>query len=65
MDDHRRGETLEQGLGPPPNGLSLGGGAELAAMAIELDGARRWTATLFGALMTITVVLAHAAHAGP
>ncbi|HSJ17792.1 MAG TPA: hypothetical protein VK920_06835 [Solirubrobacterales bacterium] len=55
-------ETREQGLGPPPNGTPLGGGAETTAMALESHRVCRWTVTLLGALMTITVVLAHAAH---
>jgi hypothetical protein len=64
MDDHRRGETLEQGFGLPPSAGALGGGAELAAMALELDRVRRWTATLLGAVLTVSVLLAHAGLAG-
>ena len=64
MDDHRRGETLEQGFGLPPSAGALGGGAELAAMAFEFNHLCRWTATLLGTLLTISVLLAHAAQAG-
>jgi hypothetical protein len=62
MDDHQRGDTLEQGFGPPPSAEPLGGGAELAAMALEMHRVCRWAATLLGALLTVTVLLAHSLH---
>jgi hypothetical protein len=65
MDDHRQGDTLEQGFGLPPSDMPLGGGAELATMALDLDLGRRWAMTWLGALATITAALAPASHLLP
>ena len=66
MDDHRQQEQLTERAAYPSDQASTveDGGAELVEMALHLHEASRWTATLLGVLLTVTVVLVYGVHAG-